>query len=269
MAVVDIEPAQYGKPKDSFQQIIWLFFSFSFSLSLSTPSLSFLLQTAASKPLHWLSTKVNTKEKPTQTAGRPTPAGRLTRSYSELCLPAARPPIVLHPPGFQTDTSSNRISSGLSAANHSISLESCGCFKSQLLRQGAQLPPDICTANASASTLLSLSPKYNWWTGAIAVRAGWRCSTTARGERCATTTGTWWMPTWCVSSWTAVWLWRWAAAPTLDKARASSFWITWTAKGTRASWPSATALAGTCTTATTMRMWGSPAKVNCLLSPSR
>lgn len=115
---------------------------------------------------------------------------------------------------------------------------------------------------------LFISPKYNWWTGVIGVRAGWRCSTTARGERCATTTGTWWTPTWCASSWTVAWLWRWAAALTSDKVPGSSFWTTSTAKETRPSSASATALAGTCTTATTMKMWGSPAKVMCFLSPS-
>lgn len=98
------------------------FFSPFLSFSLSTTSLSFLLQTAASKPLQWLSTKVNSREKPTWRTGRPAPESPLTRSRSQLCLTSSSVYrlhdlwSLLHPPGFQTDTSSNRISSELSAA---------------------------------------------------------------------------------------------------------------------------------------------------------
>lgn len=244
----------------------------SLFLSLSTTSLSFLLQTAGSKPLQWLSTKVNSKEKPTWTTGRPAPESPLTRSHSQLLLTSSSVywphdlwSCCIHLASKQTQAwkkfhLSSQLPLKIFNYNHAgvLKINFCTRVNNNLL---------ICTAKTSDSTFPFVSPKYNWWMGAIGVRAGWRCSTTARGERCVTTTGTWWMPTWCVSSWTAAWLWRWAAALTLDKGRGSSSWTTWTAKGTRASWASATASAGLSTTATTMRMWGSPAKVAQLLSP--
>lgn len=109
--------------------------------------------------------------------------------------------------------------------------------------------------------VLLASTKYNWWTVATAVRAGWRCTTTALGAPCAMTTGTWWMPTWCASSWTAGSLSPWAAALTLAKAQVSSCWTTWTAEGMKRSSASATVWAGASTTVTTMRMWVLPAEV--------
>lgn len=110
------------------------------------------------------------------------------------------------------------------------------------------------------------SPKCGWWTAVTGVRAGWRCATTTRGERCVMTTGTWWMPMWCVSSWDAGWPWRWAAAPSLDKAQGSSCWIMWTAEELKQTSASATAWAGGSTTVTTTRMWPLPAEVKPLPS---
>lgn len=106
------------------------------------------------------------------------------------------------------------------------------------------------------------SVKCNWSTAVTGVRAGWRCSTMATGAQCAMTTGIWWTPTWCASSWTAAWLWQWAAALTLDKAQGSSCWTMWTAGEMRQSWASATVWAGAFTTVTTTRTWASPAEVH-------
>lgn len=109
----------------SANNLIFFFPPLFLFFSLSTTSLSFLLQTAASKPLHWLSTKVNSKEKPTWTTGSPAPEGHLTGSRSQLSL-TSRSVYRLHGfsscciSAFKTDTSSNRISSGLSAAINTI-----------------------------------------------------------------------------------------------------------------------------------------------------
>ena len=113
---------------------------------------------------------------------------------------------------------------------------------------------------------LLVSPKYDWWTVGAGVRVGWRCATMTHGAQCVTTTGTWWMPTWCVSSWVAEWLWRWAAALTSDKAQGSSCWIMWTAEEVKQTWASAVVWAGVSTTATTTRMWVLPAEVKPLFN---
>lgn len=119
------------------------FFLPSFSFSLSTTSLSFLLQTVASKPLHWLSTKVNTNPNSRQTS--------TWRPFNQVTWPL----VMLHPPGQMRAQTEFHLGSQLPI--NSISLESCRRFKSQLLRQGAQSPPKICTANVSHSKFLSLS----------------------------------------------------------------------------------------------------------------
>ena len=82
-----------------------------------------------------------------------------------------------------------------------------------------------------------------------------------RGAQCVTTTGTWWMPTWCVGSWAVGWLWRWAAALSLDKDQGSYCWTMWTAEEVRQTSASAEVWAGVSTTVTTMRMWVLPAEV--------
>lgn len=83
----------------------------------------------------------------------------------------------------------------------------------------------------------------------------------ARGARYAMTTGTWWTPTLCVGRWDVEWLWLWAAALSLDKARDSLRWITWTAREARQTLVSVAAWAGVSTTVTTMRMWELPVGV--------
>lgn len=101
--------------------------------------------------------------------------------------------------------------------------------------------------------------------GVTGVRGEWRCATMTHGEQCVTTSGTWWMPTWCAGSWAAAWLWQWAPALSLDRAQGPSSWITWTAEETKQTSASAEVCHGVSTTVTTMRMWVLPAEVKAFI----
>ena len=93
------------------------------------------------------------------------------------------------------------------------------------------------------------------------VRAGSRSCIEAHGALCVTTTGTPTTPTWSAGSWAVAGPRRPQEMPGMVRAQGRSSWITWAARGMRATCGAALTTPGTHTTVDTVRMPVSSAQV--------